>query len=51
MTKADFIWVCNQHAIDPSIALEDEGVKQILKLHKGSTIQLLALNSYLSENY
>jgi len=51
MTKTDFIWLCNQHTIDPSIALEDEGVKNILKQLNGSVIQQLALNTYLTNNY
>ena len=51
MTKADFIWLCNEHTIDPSIALEDERVQDILKQHKGSVIQQLALSQYLTNNY
>jgi len=51
MTKEDFIWLCNEHTIDPSIALEDEGVIQILKEFKGTIFQQMALNSYLTNNY
>ena len=51
MTKADFIWLCNEHTINPSIALEDEGVKNILKLKWNSVKKHLALNTYLTNNY
>lgn len=51
MTKADFMWLCNQHTIDPSIALEDEEVKTILKLKWGGVKKQLALNTYLTNNY
>ena len=51
MTKTDFIWLCNEHTIDPSIALEDEGVKTILKLKWSSVKKQLALNTYLTNNY
>jgi len=51
MTRSDFIWLCNEHTINPSIALEDEGVRNILKQYKGSVTQQLALNTYLTNNY
>lgn len=51
MTKTDFIWLCNQHTIDPSIVLEDEGVKRILKLKWRDVKKQLALNTYLTNNY
>lgn len=31
MTKQDFIWLCNEHTVAPSIVMEDEGAIQILK--------------------
>ena len=31
MSKKDFIWICGQYSIDPSIVMEDEFVKDILK--------------------
>ena len=51
MTKAYFIWLCSKHKIDPSVALEDEGVKTILKLKWGGVKKELALNTYLKNNY
>ena len=51
MNKKDFIWLCNEHAIDPSIALEDEKVKEILKLKWNSVKKQIALNTYLTNNY
>ena len=51
MTKKDFIWLCNEHAVNPSIVMEDEGAKQILKEFKGTVFQQMALNSYLTKNY
>lgn len=32
MTKLDFISICNEKCIDPSIALENDDVKQAIKL-------------------
>jgi hypothetical protein len=32
MTKLDFVSICNEKMIDPSIALENEDVKQAIKL-------------------
>ena len=51
MTKKDFIWLCNEHSINPSIVMEDEGAIQILKEFKGTIFQQMALNSYLKNNY
>jgi len=51
MTKKDFIWLCNEHAVNPSIVMEDEGAIQVLKEFKGTIFQQMALNSYLIKNY
>lgn len=51
MTKKDFIWLCNEHTINPSIVLEDEGVIKILKLKWNSVKKQIALNTYLTNNY
>lgn len=51
MTKKDFIWLCNEHTINPSIALEDEEVRNILKQIKGGVAQQLALSTYLKNNF
>lgn len=51
MTRSDFIWLCSQHTIDPSIALEDDGVKTILKQKWSGVKKQLALNTYLKNNY
>jgi hypothetical protein len=51
MKKTDFIWLCNQHTIDPSIALEDERVKNILKSKSNSLVKQFALNTYFKNNY
>jgi hypothetical protein len=32
MTKSDFVAICNEKTIDPSIALENEDVRQAIKL-------------------
>lgn len=32
MTKSDFVAICNEHLIDPSIALENDDVKQAIRL-------------------
>jgi hypothetical protein len=51
MTRTEFIWLCCLHNVDPSIALEDERVKEILKTNKDSTIQHLALSQHLLINF
>lgn len=52
MTKKDFIWICGQYSIDPSIVLEDEFVKDILKSKRFDSIQKqLLISSHLKENY
>jgi hypothetical protein len=52
MTKNDFVWICNQHSILPSIALEDDMVRKILKQDQGksSVTNELLLSTYLKEN-
>lgn len=53
MTKADFIWICKEHAIDPSIAFENEKVRSLLKsdANKGTVHAQLKLNTILTLNF
>ena len=52
MTRNDFYWICNEHNILPSIALEDEMVQKILKQdqQKPSVTNEILLSTYLREN-
>lgn len=52
MTRNDFVWICNQHSILPSIALEDDTVQKILKQDQGksSVTNEILLSTYLKEN-
>lgn len=55
MTKKDFLFICNEHTIDPGVAMSDEGVREILK-QKVTTIhqdrlQQIQLSTYLRENF
>lgn len=52
MTKNDFVWICNEHNILPSIALEDDMVRKILKQdqEKPSVNNEILLSTYLKEN-
>jgi hypothetical protein len=52
MKQNDFVWICNQHNILPSIALEDDMVRKILKQDQGksSVTNELLLSTYLKEN-
>jgi len=50
MTKQDFIWICNQHNILPSVAMEDDTVRVIIKKNMNSVAKQIALNTYL-KNY
>ena len=52
MSKKDFIWICGQYSIDPSIVMEDTFVRDILKSKRldGIKKQLL-ISSHLKENY
>lgn len=47
MSKQDFIWICNEHTVNPSIAMEDEGVIDILKMKVTNIKKQLALSTYL----
>jgi len=55
MTKQDFIAICNEHTIDPQIALEDRGVIEILNKRVETiyqdTMQQIELSTYLSKNF
>lgn len=51
MTQEDFVWLCEEHTVNPSIALEDEEVRSILKQIKGRVAQQLALSTYLKNNF
>ncbi len=35
MTKSDFLFVCNEKSINPSVALENKEVIKLLKNNKG----------------
>lgn len=50
MTKQDFLFICNENLINPNVALEDNGVIEILKKNGGVQQQLL-LNTYLQKNF
>lgn len=52
MTRNDFYWICSEHNILPSIALEDEMVQKILKQDQGksSVTNEILLSTYLKEN-
>lgn len=49
MTKANFIFICNQHTIDPKIALENKKVHDLVKAdkHKNTVHAQLTLNTLL----
>ena len=55
MTKQDFIMICNEHTIDPMIALEDKGVVKILNQRVETiyqdTLQQIELSTYLKQNF
>jgi hypothetical protein len=55
MTKEDFVYICNEHTVDPGVAMSDEGVRDILK-QKITTVyqdrlQQIQLSTYLNENF
>jgi hypothetical protein len=51
MTANDFIFVCKEYNIDPVIALEDDGVRKILKTPTTDVKQQLMLSGYLHKNF
>jgi hypothetical protein len=54
MTREDFVTICNEHTIAPEVALENEGVVNILKRKVTSVhqdlLQQIELSTYLKEN-
>ncbi len=55
MTKSEFIYICNEHTVDPGIAMSDEGVREILK-QKVTTVyqdrlQQIQLSTYLHDRF
>jgi hypothetical protein len=52
MTRNNFVWICNEHNILPSIALGDDMVRKILKQDNGksSVTNEILLSTYLKEN-
>lgn len=51
MNKRDFIWLCGEYNILPSVALEDDGVVRILKSKVNDTRKQLELSGYLKINF
>lgn len=56
MTRNDFLFICNENAVDPSIALENERVRDVLKRLKTasllqSTKLQLELNTILQHEF
>ena len=51
MTKFEFMQICNDHTIDPSIVLDNAEVIGIIKEFRDPIVQQLALSTYLKENY
>ena len=51
MSNRDFIWLCGEYGILPSIALEDDGVVRILKSKVNDTRKQLELSGYLKANF
>ena len=53
MTKLDFISICKSASVDPSIAIENEDVRAVLKsdLGKGTIENQLKLASILTSNF
>lgn len=51
MDVKDFMFVCDECGVDPLVASEDEGVKNILKTPTSSVNQQLMLSGYLHKNY
>lgn len=53
MTANDFVSLCNEHSIDPRVALENADVRDIIKKDKGrnSITNQLHLNAILSTQF
>jgi hypothetical protein len=53
MTRNDFVFICNEYSILPSIVLEDNFVRKILKDDNGksSIKNELLLSTYIKENF
>ena len=53
MTKLDFISICNSASVDPSIAIENDEVRAVLKsdLGKGTIENQLKLSAILNSNF
>ena len=51
MDVRDFMFVCEECGVDPLVASEDEGVKNILKKPTSDVNQLLMLSGYLHKTY
>lgn len=53
MTKNDFVSLCNEHNIDPRVALENADVRDLIKKDKGknSITNQLHLNAILSTQF
>ena len=51
MTANEFATICSEHTIAPEIALEDEGVRDILWEISEARGTIEKLSDYLSENF
>lgn len=51
MTKLEFIQICNDHTVDPSIVLDNDEIIGIIRQFRDPVVQQLALSTYLKENY
>jgi hypothetical protein len=54
MRKTDFLFICNENNILPSIVLEDKNVIKIIKESKGkqnTVFYELKLNTYIQNNF
>jgi len=53
MTKNDFVSICESNGVAPSIALENERVRDLLKrdMGKNSIINQLNLNGILGQEF
>ena len=51
MRVKDFIFICEEYNVDPQLASEDEGVRNILKTPMSDVKQQLMLSTYLHKNF
>jgi hypothetical protein len=51
MKVNQFIFICEDYNIDPCVALENEGVRKILKTPTSDVNQQLMLSGYLHKHF